>query len=167
MWRVPAASTLSWHSKRLRVVAMAGGVRHIRAGGWRPASGWTRKPAYRRVVQFGSTTVFGTVCCRFESCLACGPVSCRLGRQADARGRRCVVHVRRTTIYAGGPMAGRRSPKPQTVVRFYPGVRFRFRSGRYPWPMAPPIRGPPVGSAQAAGWVDRHPVRGVAQMAER
>lgn len=54
MWRVPAASTLSWHSKRLRVVAMAGGARHIRAGGWRPASGWTRKPAYRRVVQMAA-----------------------------------------------------------------------------------------------------------------
>ncbi len=54
MWRVPAASTLSWHSKRLRVVAMAGGARHIRAGGWRPASGWTRKPAYRRVVQLAA-----------------------------------------------------------------------------------------------------------------
>lgn len=54
MWRVPAASTLSWHSKRLRVVAMAGGARHIRAGGWRPASGWTCKPAYRRVVQMAA-----------------------------------------------------------------------------------------------------------------
>lgn len=73
MRRVPAASTLSWHSKRLRVVAMTGGARHIRAGGWRPAGDWARKPAYRRVVQFGSTTVFGTVCCRFESCPACEP----------------------------------------------------------------------------------------------
>ena len=54
MRRVPTASTLSWHSKRLRVVAMAGGARHIRAGGWRPASGWTRKPAYRRVVQMAA-----------------------------------------------------------------------------------------------------------------
>ena len=54
MRRVPTASTLSWHSKRLRVVAMAGGARHIRAGGWRPASGWTRKPAYRRVVQLAA-----------------------------------------------------------------------------------------------------------------
>ena len=54
MWRVPTASTLSWYSKRLRVVAMAGGARHIRAGGWRPASGWTRKPAYRRVVQMAA-----------------------------------------------------------------------------------------------------------------
>lgn len=50
----PRGIHLSWHSKRLRVVAMAGGVRHIRAGGWRPASGWTRKPAYRRVVQLAA-----------------------------------------------------------------------------------------------------------------